>query len=813
MKTPRLVTAAFLVFVACGRKDEPMVTMHIDPPPPKGAERAPAQSAALEPAGNPNGFNPVSLDEAVNVTVEAGGTATVTLPVPDSAQAAWVAIRAAGAATLQLAGRAVHVEGGAVSSWQLVTLEHRRFSVGSDVQVALTVRPAGYFDQSGAGFGFTTEPALEQSLAVGTTPLALAPASATEPDDTWGTWLQLTVSATAGDAVFELRSCENHDALEQLHLGAGATQHALVLAPNGPLCAYASDAVRLEAQPLGRYRRFLKSTWSTVKALPVLDTEQGLGWKGTPLENQSLELDLSKVQGLTGATAAVLRVSGKAVAVGACEGALAALAGTDLVLLDPSTRLCVSTPEKAHLRVELLGVVRPGDAEPLECPARPQAADCAAQDLLGRLNCIAGVSATSSGKPDQYVLQVTQPIDHTRPDGPTFKQRVLLTYGGPTAPITLHTTGYDLFSYRSDLGTHLSSTELEVEHRFFGTSTPMPKDFTRLDIVQSAHDSHRLVELLRPTLQGKWLGTGHSKGGMTTVFHRRFFPCDVDGSVPYVTPLSYSLDDPRYGKPLQEVGGAKYARCRQVFRDIDRAIIAGKATYAPRLRGTYTKVGGPETALWESTGMMSWGLWQYYNPDDPMRGCPAYEAYAADPDSFAQLVDYYAQSGEGYSDQSLAQASSDELFGYTYQTTNELGNQGASRDHLADLGPAPTLPPAEVLMLGSVPQPKYEARSMRDVQEWVKAHGARFIFVYGEFDPWSAGALDIEGARESVKLVAPGGNHGAGFKDLTSLDQTQMDTLLQRWLGNTGPRLLQRAPLPALATQPEFRDVMARYRL
>jgi hypothetical protein len=45
-------------------------------------------------------------------------------------------------------------------------------------------------------------------------------------------------------------------------------------------------------------------------------------------------------------------------------------------------------------------------------------------------------------------------------------------------------------------------------------------------------------------LQGKWVNTGASKGGMTSVYHRRFFPNDLDANVAYVAPLSYSQEDP-----------------------------------------------------------------------------------------------------------------------------------------------------------------------------------------------------------------------------------------------------------------------------
>jgi hypothetical protein len=807
MSICRAVTLAFLFTAACGRRDEaPMPP----PLPPPGAARTTPPTGALKLLGNPDGFNPLSLNQPVTVTAKANEATSVALPVPFSAQSAWVAIRGKAAATLTGGGQSFSVEAGASDTWQLLPLLGGVVSLTADVDVELSVRASGYFDQSGAGLTVAAEAPLEQRLSTGPTQLALAPASATEPDDTWGVWLRLTVTAEESDIEFELRGCGLQDALEVLQVSAGQTKGALVLAPRGAVCVYSSGTAALKVEPVARYRRFTRTSWRSVSPVAVLDTENGVGWRGVPVASQQLEVDLSKLQGAEGATVAVLRVSGGGAPVlaGACGGTLSALEGSDLLLHGLGTPLCISPSRAAHVRAELIALATPGDAAPLECPALPAAAPCAANDLLGRLNCVPGVVATSNGMPDQYLIELTQPVDHARPDGATFQQRILLTYVGPDAPFVLHTTGYELFSFRSDLGKHLSANELEVEHRFFGTSTPMPRDFTTMNIVQSAHDSHHIVELLRPVLQGHWLNTGHSKGGMTALFHRRFFPCDVDGSVPYVTPLSYSMDDERYGKALQQLGGDKYAACRQVFRDLDRAIISQKSTLGPSLTGTYMKLGGPEVALWELTGLMSWSLFQYEKLDDPSRGCPAYQAVAASPPEFAQLVAAYAKSAEGFSDQSLATAENDPLFGYTYQTTNELGAQGASRDHLTDLGPVPALPQVGPLSLGSVPVPQYEPRSMRDVQDWVKAHGSRFIFVYGEFDPWFAGSVDIDGAPDALKLVAPAMNHGAGFADLTQADQLAMDAALHRWLGSNGPRPVQRHTASSLDAQPEFKDVM-----
>ena len=65
-------------------------------------------------------------------------------------------------------------------------------------------------------------------------------------------------------------------------------------------------------------------------------------------------------------------------------------------------------------------------------------------------------------------------------------------------------------------------------------------------MANAAADHHRIVEVLKLIYPGKWIGTGISKGGQTAMFHRYFYPEDVDISVPYVAPLNFSTEDQRF---------------------------------------------------------------------------------------------------------------------------------------------------------------------------------------------------------------------------------------------------------------------------
>ena len=104
--------------------------------------------------------------------------------------------------------------------------------------------------------------------------------------------------------------------------------------------------------------------------------------------------------------------------------------------------------------------------------------------------------------------------------------------------MVLHTTGYNVpraVPLRADPARRrqpaLASSSGSSPRR--GPRRPTGR---KLNIWQAATDHHRIVEALKPLYAGKWISTGASKGGMTSIYHRRFYPGDVDGTVAYVAP-------------------------------------------------------------------------------------------------------------------------------------------------------------------------------------------------------------------------------------------------------------------------------------
>src|SRR5689334_3507071 len=160
--------------------------------------------------------------------------------------------------------------------------------------------------------------------------------------------------------------------------------------------------------------------------------------------------------------------------------------------------------------------------------AGPAAA--AETDIKARLEAVPGLTVLSEqpvAAPYRFfILSITQPADHLRPSAGTFQQRFTLLHRGTDRPMVLHTTGYNVpeYAFRSEPTRLIDGNQISVEQRFFTPSRPDPADWSKLTIWQAATDHHRIVAALKRIYPQRWISTGASKGGMTSIYHRRFYP-------------------------------------------------------------------------------------------------------------------------------------------------------------------------------------------------------------------------------------------------------------------------------------------------
>lgn len=434
-----------------------------------------------------------------------------------------------------------------------------------------------------------------------------------------------------------------------------------------------------------------------------------------------------------------------------------------------------------------------GDDGPIDAPTG---------DILAQLRGLAEVADVTEQPTDwpgyrYFELHFRQPIDHDHPEAGTFLQYATLIHKDASAPLVMLHTGYGnwYYDYPGELTRLLHANQIVVEHRFFRGSRPDgAAAWQFLTIAQAAADHHLIADAMHRLYHGKFLETGASKGGMTSVYHRRFYPDDVDATVAYVAPISFGAPDYRYDAWLDQLGPAP---CRDALHAIQRELLARRAMLVTRAQDDALAHGHRydripiEVAVEGAVVSVEWAFWQYTG----VSGCGGIPAATATDDALWNFLDDVSPVSSS-SDADLA-----EFEAYYYQAEGQLGYPGTMDAHLTGLTQY-----AEDAYDGAYPVgialPAYDAAAMDDVSDWVQTDGARLLFLYGGFDPWSGGMFELGGATDSLRVVAPQGPHGSLIRDLVPADRAAALAALAAWSGVTPDESVWGKPQPIAAPKP-----------
>jgi hypothetical protein len=411
----------------------------------------------------------------------------------------------------------------------------------------------------------------------------------------------------------------------------------------------------------------------------------------------------------------------------------------------------------------------------------------AAPNILQALQGTAGVTAvtekaTSISGARFFVVTFTQPVDHHAPSGPTFSQKLTLLFRSFAAPMVLATTGYSISQNpgQGEPTVLLAANQLAMEYRYFDTSTPAALDWTKLDIWQAATDEHRVVAAFKPLFSGKWLNTGGSKGGMTALFHRRFYPSDVDATLAYVAPINQGNPDPRY-IPFVDGRGTPATRAaleawQQAILD-RRAELLGLLNADAAAKGSTLQSLGADRTLEFAVLEAPFTLWQYRSA--------ALAAQTPPPTATPQQLYAFLDAIYGGVVYAWDDATLDYYQAYYYQCGTQLGYPAVKYSHLNGL-----LYPGQDVPQSYPPLGVLETwdggAAMADILAWVGSSATRLLLVYGENDPWTTGAVPLSAAaqaRDNHAYVVPLGNHGSRLSQLPQTQRNEAYGLLSGWMG------------------------------
>lgn len=379
---------------------------------------------------------------------------------------------------------------------------------------------------------------------------------------------------------------------------------------------------------------------------------------------------------------------------------------------------------------------------------------------------------------EKYVTYFTQPLDHRHPEKGSFRQRVIVSHVGFDRPTVIVTEGYGAAyalrsQYREELSKLLNANMIFVEYRYFLESTPEPKDWQYLTAENSADDLHAITTAFKNIYPGKWIATGISKGGQTTLLYRTFYPDDVDISVPYVAPLCYGVEDGRHEPFLHKVSTPEN---RKKIEDFQLEALKRKAALLPRFEKYCTEKNysfrAPIEEIYDYSILeYSFALWQW---GTPISSIPA--TTASDDEIFSHLL---AISEPGYFTADSPNASffvqaARELgyYGYDVQPFKQYLSIQSSEGYLHRL-----MLPEE---LKNMP---FDKTLSKKITKFLKKQDPKMIFIYGQNDPWTAaGVTWLKNKKNIHVFIQPNGSHLARINTLPEAEKVRVMELINEWL-------------------------------
>lgn len=378
--------------------------------------------------------------------------------------------------------------------------------------------------------------------------------------------------------------------------------------------------------------------------------------------------------------------------------------------------------------------------------------------------------------PIKYMLRIKQPLDHKDRSKGEFYQRVILTHQGYQQPTLMQTQGYELYKGKNELEAALKANHLNIEHRYFGESVPDSIQWKYLTLEQVTADLHKINQLFKPIYKNKWISTGISKGGQTTIFYKFFYPDDVDVSVPYVAPFNEGLEDRRIYTFLDTVGTAA---CRNKIREFQRNLLKQEDAALEKLKW-YAKGAGLqfkyldnelgkayELAVLE----FSFSFWQWGSKCEEI---PGNESLDASLDYLLKVsnIDFFAD------------VSMEKYAPHYYQAASQMGYYGYDIEPFKEELKHFTSNPLAAFYPKDAGRVVYDPALNRKVAAWLKTGGNNMLYIYGGSDTWSADMIIPTSKVNSKVYVLPGKDHGkARVIHMDPAMKKQFTDQLGQWLG------------------------------
>jgi hypothetical protein len=370
-------------------------------------------------------------------------------------------------------------------------------------------------------------------------------------------------------------------------------------------------------------------------------------------------------------------------------------------------------------------------------------------------------------------------VDYNDASKGTFRQRVFLGFESATLPVIVELRGYGIGSERAgELAALYKANQLSIEHRFFNNSRPEQIDWNTLTIENAAKDQTTIINAIRDAIypNAKFVTTGISKGCQTTMAHRRFFPNNVDASVCYVGPLNYQREDPRVYQFLKNVATKADRDKVEAFQNL---CFKNRATLLQFMKNegatkNMTWEFGVEKAIDYTILEYSFAFWQWGTAvgSIPSEGASVENIYK-------HLIDVV---GYGFFEEQAV----DDLQPYFWAALTQQGIYGYETAPFQEYLKTDAIYKFDWAFPEGVTK-EYDLKAMQDIKSYLDVSAEKILFIYGEYDAWSATAVELTGTsknRELYKFVKSKGDHRTRIGSFDSNQQQSIYDIIDGWMAN-----------------------------
>jgi hypothetical protein len=259
---------------------------------------------------------------------------------------------------------------------------------------------------------------------------------------------------------------------------------------------------------------------------------------------------------------------------------------------------------------------------------------------------------------------------------------------------------------------------------------------------------------------------------MAALFHRYYYPGEVDATIAYAAPIIIGPTDARFESFLNSVGDES---TRENVRQFQKTCLERRNELLPLLQALSERrrLSFPcdrEGILERTVIEFPYSFWSGNRKGDDL----------PPPDAPAERLFEFLNTVRPVSGLSDAQLRFNAAL--YYQQATEIGAYGYPTSHLAGLLRVEKDPDFSFYVPPDAPKGVFNKEIMPRILDFLQREGNNIIYLYGEFDIWTAGAVALTGRTNALRLIVKGKGHHFKIKDLPAEEQGRVVAALEDWL-------------------------------